>query len=158
MEYLECNKCHQQYELLPGKKPEDFNLTCDCGGKLEKRDDDEQFFNETDLMYNIDSKNEYNKSVVMKEEDNKPKPELSDDEQFFKEVAPTVTYSVNKKYDKNDIKITKTDIGKLILWLIKVGIFLFIVFINIGLIMACFPIGLFFLLGTAGIYKILFDK
>ena len=35
MDYLICNKCKGSYELQPGESPEDFDLKCDCGGKLE---------------------------------------------------------------------------------------------------------------------------
>ena len=56
MDYLQCNMCHQRYELLPDEKPEDFNLNCGCGGHLEKRlDDDEQFLLERNLGYKINS-------------------------------------------------------------------------------------------------------
>jgi ribosomal protein L40E len=34
MGYLICDKCGGYYELQSGEKPEDFDLTCDCGGKL----------------------------------------------------------------------------------------------------------------------------
>lgn len=36
-----CNKCRGYYELQPGESPEDFDLTCECGGKLEFFDFDE---------------------------------------------------------------------------------------------------------------------
>ena len=35
MGYLICNKCKNYYELQPGESQEDFDLSCDCGGKLE---------------------------------------------------------------------------------------------------------------------------
>ena len=35
MGYLICNKCKNYYELQPGESPEDFELNCSCGGKLE---------------------------------------------------------------------------------------------------------------------------
>lgn len=40
MSYLVCDKCKGYYELQPGESPEDFNLTCECGGKLEFFDSD----------------------------------------------------------------------------------------------------------------------
>ncbi len=35
MSYLVCNKCGSYYELQEGENPEEFNLTCECGGKLQ---------------------------------------------------------------------------------------------------------------------------
>lgn len=35
MSYLVCDKCGGHYELQSGEKAEDFDLTCECGGKLE---------------------------------------------------------------------------------------------------------------------------
>jgi hypothetical protein len=35
MGYLVCNNCEGYYELQEGENPEDFNLTCECGGKLQ---------------------------------------------------------------------------------------------------------------------------
>lgn len=35
MSYLVCDKCGSYYELQPGESPEDFDLKCECGGKLE---------------------------------------------------------------------------------------------------------------------------
>lgn len=32
--YLVCDSCEGYYELQPGESPEQFNLDCDCGGKL----------------------------------------------------------------------------------------------------------------------------
>jgi hypothetical protein len=34
MGFLICNKCDGSYELQPGESPEDFDLACECGGKL----------------------------------------------------------------------------------------------------------------------------
>ncbi len=34
MGYLICDSCNSYYELQSGESPYDFNLTCDCGGKL----------------------------------------------------------------------------------------------------------------------------
>lgn len=34
MGYLICDKCGEYYELQEGESPEDFDLTCECGGKL----------------------------------------------------------------------------------------------------------------------------
>jgi len=36
--YLVCDKCNRYYKLQPGESPEDFEDTCECGGKLEYRD------------------------------------------------------------------------------------------------------------------------
>jgi len=33
--YLICDKCGSYYELQPGESPDDFDLTCDCGGELK---------------------------------------------------------------------------------------------------------------------------
>jgi len=38
MIYLVCDRCGRHYELQPGEKPEDFDLTCECGGKLENNE------------------------------------------------------------------------------------------------------------------------
>ena len=35
MRYLICDKCGGFYELQPGESPEDFDLTCNCGGELK---------------------------------------------------------------------------------------------------------------------------
>jgi sugar-specific transcriptional regulator TrmB len=35
MGYLICNKCKNYYELQTGESPENFDLKCNCGGKLE---------------------------------------------------------------------------------------------------------------------------
>ena len=35
MSYLVCNKCGSYYELQEGENPEEFDLTCECGGKLQ---------------------------------------------------------------------------------------------------------------------------
>jgi len=40
MSYLVCDKCRGYYELQPEESPEDFDLTCECGGKLEFFDPD----------------------------------------------------------------------------------------------------------------------
>lgn len=37
--YLVCNKCNQYYKLLEDESPEDFTDQCECGGKLEYRED-----------------------------------------------------------------------------------------------------------------------
>lgn len=34
MGYLVCDECEGYYQLQPGENPEDFDLVCDCGGKL----------------------------------------------------------------------------------------------------------------------------
>ena len=34
MGYIVCDKCQGYYELQPGEYPEDFDDTCECGGKL----------------------------------------------------------------------------------------------------------------------------
>jgi phosphatidylserine/phosphatidylglycerophosphate/cardiolipin synthase-like enzyme len=36
--YLICNKCKNYYELQLDESPEDFDLDCKCGGKLELKD------------------------------------------------------------------------------------------------------------------------
>lgn len=33
--YLVCEKCNSYYKLQPSESPEDFDLECECGGKLE---------------------------------------------------------------------------------------------------------------------------
>lgn len=35
MVYLVCDKCDGYYELKPGESPDDFDDTCECGGKLK---------------------------------------------------------------------------------------------------------------------------
>ena len=35
MDYLICDKCEGYYELQSGESPEDFDLSCDCGGELK---------------------------------------------------------------------------------------------------------------------------
>ena len=40
MDYLICNKCKNYYELQSGESPEDFELDCKCGGKLELKNID----------------------------------------------------------------------------------------------------------------------
>jgi hypothetical protein len=35
MGYLVCDKCGGYYELQPGESPDDFDLTCNCGGELK---------------------------------------------------------------------------------------------------------------------------
>ncbi len=40
VDYLICNKCKNYYELQSGESPEDFELDCKCGGKLELKDID----------------------------------------------------------------------------------------------------------------------
>lgn len=40
MDYLVCNKCKNYYQLQSGESPEDFELDCQCGGKLELKDID----------------------------------------------------------------------------------------------------------------------
>lgn len=40
MDYIVCNKCKNYYELQSGESPEDFELDCKCGGKLELKDID----------------------------------------------------------------------------------------------------------------------
>lgn len=38
MSYLVCHECGSYYELQPGETPEDFDLTCQCGGRLENKE------------------------------------------------------------------------------------------------------------------------
>ena len=40
MDYLECEKCGGYYELQPGENPEDFDLTCNCGGKFHVKNNE----------------------------------------------------------------------------------------------------------------------
>ena len=35
MDYLICDKCEGYYELQSGESPNDFDLSCDCGGELQ---------------------------------------------------------------------------------------------------------------------------
>jgi len=67
MSYLVCDKCNKYYELQPGENPEDFDLTCECGGSLhadikkdrnvkpvqDSLDEDEQFMKERSLGYKL---------------------------------------------------------------------------------------------------------
>ena len=39
MGYLICDSCNRYYELQSGESPYDFNLKCDCGGKLVYSDE-----------------------------------------------------------------------------------------------------------------------
>ncbi len=34
MSFLICDKCGGYYELQSKKNPEDYNLKCECGGKI----------------------------------------------------------------------------------------------------------------------------
>lgn len=46
MSYLVCDKCGGHYELRPGEKAVDFDVECECGGKLEYKESiesDDQF-------------------------------------------------------------------------------------------------------------------
>ena len=54
MTYLECDKCHQQYELLDGEKPEDFNKKCGCGGQLRVPFDEEEYKKNLPYDFRID--------------------------------------------------------------------------------------------------------
>ncbi len=38
MGHLICDKCGSCYELQEGESPDDFNLTCECGGKLKYKE------------------------------------------------------------------------------------------------------------------------
>lgn len=38
MSYLVCDKCGGHYELQPGEKAENFDLKCECGGKLKHKE------------------------------------------------------------------------------------------------------------------------
>jgi hypothetical protein len=38
MSYLVCDKCGGHYELQQGEKAENFDLKCECGGKLEHKE------------------------------------------------------------------------------------------------------------------------
>ena len=35
LDYLICDKCEGYYELQSGESPNDFDLSCDCGGELK---------------------------------------------------------------------------------------------------------------------------
>jgi hypothetical protein len=47
--YLVCNKCGGYYELQEGENPEDFDLICECGGKLQYKKSIKQ-----DIRFNFD--------------------------------------------------------------------------------------------------------
>jgi hypothetical protein len=67
MSYLICDECNKYYELQPGDKLEDFDLTCECGGSLhadtikdrnykpveDSLDEDKQFMKERELGYKL---------------------------------------------------------------------------------------------------------
>ncbi len=38
MAYLVCDKCGGLYELQPGEKTENFDLKCECGGKIKYKE------------------------------------------------------------------------------------------------------------------------
>ena len=45
MTYLICDKCGKCYELQSGESPEDFLLTCDCGGEIKHYNNLEDYHN-----------------------------------------------------------------------------------------------------------------
>lgn len=54
MGYLICNKCEGYYELQPGEFPEDFILTCNCGGELKFHNSIDEYY-KSNMMDNLDS-------------------------------------------------------------------------------------------------------
>ena len=54
MDYLICDKCQGYYELQSGKSPNDFDLSCDCGGEL-------QFHN---ISNDLNEKNEPKREII----------------------------------------------------------------------------------------------
>ncbi|WP_414469143.1 hypothetical protein [Methanobacterium sp. ACI-7] len=47
--YLICNKCGGYYELKEGELPEDYDLNCECGGKIEYKKS-----LQSDIKFNFD--------------------------------------------------------------------------------------------------------
>jgi hypothetical protein len=37
--------CDRYYELQPGESPEDFDLTCNCGGELKVHNSFDEYYN-----------------------------------------------------------------------------------------------------------------
>ena len=130
MSYLVCDKCNKYYELQPGELPGDFDDKCDCGGNLK-------------FTSNVKGLKE--KTV----QTNKKTPEndLKEDKQFFKEH--------NKGYKIKPTSNTQEVVHGAI-WFIKVAFFLFAIIITIIALLIFLPVGLLMLLGTYGIYKIMF--
>ena len=67
MSYLICDKCGGYYELQPGKSPEDFDLTCNCGGELKyyKSIDDEDIENSDHTGINDGKSSQYNNILII---------------------------------------------------------------------------------------------
>ena len=67
MGYLICDKCGGYYELQPGESPEDFDLTCNCGGELKyyKSIDDEDIENSDHTGINDGKSSQYNNILII---------------------------------------------------------------------------------------------
>jgi uncharacterized membrane protein YvbJ len=63
MSYLVCDNCGSYYELQEGESPEDFDLACECGGRLKNKE-----ALKSDYEIDIDTKNKFldvnKKSVI----------------------------------------------------------------------------------------------
>ncbi len=63
MSYLVCDNCGSYYELQEGESPEDFDLACECGGKLKNKESVK-----LDYELDVDTKNKFRdldkKSVI----------------------------------------------------------------------------------------------
>ena len=82
MGYLICDKCKGSYELQLGESPEDFDLVCECGGKLE-------------FVKNINSSKEFTKD----------KPVI----EFSKEDLELIENIRTYRSDKTTIKTLKVE-------------------------------------------------
>ncbi|WP_052374199.1 nuclease-related domain-containing protein [Methanobacterium sp. SMA-27] len=51
MGYLICDKCEGNYELQPGESPDDFDLTCNCGGKLKVHNSFDDYYDENTIPH-----------------------------------------------------------------------------------------------------------
>jgi len=67
MGYLICDKCGGFYELQIGESPEDFDLTCNCGGELKfyKSIDDEYIENNDGKSYAEQKSSQYNNIFII---------------------------------------------------------------------------------------------
>ena len=54
MTYLICDECNKYYEIQPGEKPEDFILTCECGGSLHPATSKDRIYKTVVNGYNLD--------------------------------------------------------------------------------------------------------
>ena len=52
MSYLVCDKCGGYYELQPGESPNNFDLQCECGGKLKYHNSLNNYLNRTNQESN----------------------------------------------------------------------------------------------------------